>query len=43
MERYFTFLRDSAAPPRIVLGDARLSLAGELTGSSTVGPRRLQL
>jgi hypothetical protein len=28
-ERYFTFLRDSAAPPRIVLGDARLSLAVE--------------
>jgi len=27
--RYFTFLRDSAAPPRIVLGDARLSLAPE--------------
>jgi hypothetical protein len=28
-ERYFTFLRDSAAPPRIVLGDARLSLVAE--------------
>jgi hypothetical protein len=28
-ERFFTFLRDSAAPPRIVLGDARLSLAAE--------------
>jgi hypothetical protein len=28
-ERFFTFLRDTAAPPRIVLGDARLSLAAE--------------
>jgi spermidine synthase len=26
-ERYFTFLRDSPAPPRVVLGDARLTLA----------------
>jgi hypothetical protein len=28
-ERFFTFLRDAAAPPRFVLGDARLSLASE--------------
>ena len=28
-ERFFTYLRDSAAPARIVLGDARLSLAAE--------------
>jgi SAM-dependent methyltransferase len=28
-ERFFTFLRDAVAPPRIVLGDARLSLAAE--------------
>ncbi len=28
-ERFFTFLRDAATPPRIVLGDARLSLAAE--------------
>ncbi len=27
--RYFTFLHDSAAPPRVVLGDARLSLVAE--------------
>ncbi len=27
--RYFTFLRDSAAPPQVVLGDARLSLVAE--------------
>jgi len=29
--RFFTFLRDAAAPPRIVLGDARRSLAAETT------------
>jgi len=28
-ERFFTFLRDAAAPARVVLGDARLSLANE--------------
>jgi hypothetical protein len=28
-ERFFTYLRDSAAPVRVVLGDARLSLAAE--------------
>jgi trans-aconitate methyltransferase len=28
-ERYFTYLRDAPDPPRIVLGDARLSLAVE--------------
>jgi spermidine synthase len=28
-ERYFTFLRDSPATPRVVLGDARLTLARE--------------
>jgi len=30
-ERYFTFLRDSRATMRVVLGDARLSLAREPT------------
>jgi SAM-dependent methyltransferase len=28
-DRFFTFLRDAAVPVRVVLGDARLSLAGE--------------
>jgi len=30
---YFTFVRDAAAQPRIVLGDARLNLAREPSGS----------
>jgi hypothetical protein len=30
---YFTFLRDAAAPPRIVVGDARLNLARETSGT----------
>ncbi len=30
--RFFTFLRDASVPPRIVLGDARLSLVAEPDG-----------
>ncbi len=32
-ERYFTYLADAPAPPRIVLGDGRLTLAEEPPGS----------
>ena len=31
--RYFSYLRDSAATPRVILGDARLSLAVEPPGT----------
>ena len=35
-QRYFTYVRDAAAPVRMVLGDARLSIAEEPAGSFDV-------
>lgn len=34
--RYFTYLTDAAVKPRVILGDARLSLAGEPPGTYDV-------